>query len=79
MAKPKGYDIPNPEATPPESKKEQQAREKREKKFLKAAFHYTPDQLQARHEKQPRHAEYQDTRSKGDRTQQKRAAIEDRE
>ena len=49
--------------------------EKREKKFRKAAFRYTQDQLQALREKQPRHAEYEDARDKGDRTQQRRSAI----
>lgn len=77
MAKPKGYDIPNPEIPLPESSSERKVREKREKKFRKAAFSLTQDRLQAQREKQPRHAEYDNVRHKGDRAQRSRNSISD--
>lgn len=77
MGKPNGYEVPNPDAPKPESKKDKAAREKRKKKFLDAAFAYTPEQRLAYHERMPRHARFDDLRRVGGRSGTKRRAIDD--
>lgn len=76
-AKPRMHDIVDSNKSNHESKQELKAREQRLKKFRAAAFSHTPEQLQARMERLPRHAEFDDVRKKGGRSQQKRRAIQD--
>ncbi len=67
----------NPTRESGESKKERKARERREKKFRDAAFSYTPEQVQARMGRMPRHTGFDDKRRAGDRKQRNERAIRD--
>ncbi len=77
MAKQNNYPVSNPDETRVESKKERQARERREKKFRQAAFRLTDEQRQISQENPRRHAEFDDKRRAGGRQAQRRRAIRD--
>lgn len=70
MSKPKRYEVSNPDEPKPRDMK-------RERKFGKALFRMTDEQLRRREETKPRHPQFEDERRKGSRSERNRRAVDD--
>lgn len=77
MAKPKSYDVPNPDAERPETKPEQQVRQEREKRLRAAMFAHLPGSERRRQETMRRGGVIASAKHKGSRGDRQRRAVQE--